>query len=194
MDGLPYKGLIFDMDGTLTVPTLDFSAMRREIGIASGDIAHAVLKMPEAEQRRAWSIIEAHERRAVENLKLQDGCAAVLGRSRERGLKVGILTRNARYSVDQLCLRFGLSFDAVVTREFEQIKPHPAPVLHILKQWGMRPAEALVIGDYIHDVEAGRAAGTRTCFYHNAGFPDWGAEADFKVSSMGELEALVLPL
>ena len=192
MERSVFKGLIFDMDGTLTVPTLDFAAMREEIGIPDGDLAHAILEMPEPERSRAWGIIERHERQALDRLKLQDGCAEFLAECRRRSIRLGLLTRNAPSIVEELCRRFGLTFDAVLTRDFPFIKPHPEPILHILRQWGLPPHEVLMVGDYVHDITCGREAGTRTCFFHNPGSQDWGRDADFTVNSLKELAQIVL--
>ena len=187
-----FKGLIFDMDGTLTRPLLDFDAMRREIGVGEGDLAHQILAMPAERQAAAWAVIERHEAEALERTELQDGAEALLHRVREAGLRLGLLTRNARRSVDHLCAQYGLVFDSVVTREFPHLKPHPAPVLHILAAWDMAPRDALMIGDYLHDVECGNAAGTATCFFQNPERPFYGEDADFTVHSMAELGRLLI--
>jgi HAD superfamily hydrolase (TIGR01509 family) len=186
-----FRGLIFDMDGTLTVPTLDFKAIRLEIGISGGDLATQILQWPQERQRAAWAIIERHEREALTRLQLQKGCAALLRKCRRHAVKLGLVTRNAPFSVRELCRRFRLRFDAVLTREFQFMKPHPGPVLHILAQWDLPPKAVLVVGDYIHDLECGRSAGTPTCFYRNPGFPDWSESADFTVASMSGLDRLV---
>jgi pyrophosphatase PpaX len=41
-------------------------------------------------------------------------------------------------------------------------KPHPEPVLTALERLGYEPAEALFVGDSVHDMEAGNAAGVST--------------------------------
>lgn len=55
-------------------------------------------------------------------------------------------------------------FEAVVTAsDVEEYKPSPAPVLQALREAGGRSAErALFVGDSVHDLRSGRAAGTRT--------------------------------
>lgn len=50
------------MDGTLTVPVLNFNQMRTSIGLPVGtDILTAVLNMPLRERERAMKIIEEFE-------------------------------------------------------------------------------------------------------------------------------------
>lgn len=186
-----FRGLVFDMDGTLTRPSLDFDAMRRDLGIPHGDIVHAIASLPAAAQARAWAVIEQHEDLAIAAHRLQDGAEGLLAASRAAGLKLGLVTRNTQRSVDALCRKFGLAFDTVLTRAFEFMKPHPGPVLHVLDAWRLPGESVLVIGDYLHDVECGRAAGARTCFFRNPGTPDYGQDADYTVRSMRELEAIV---
>jgi HAD superfamily hydrolase (TIGR01549 family) len=186
-----FKALIFDMDGTLTRPTLDFHAIRAEIGIASGDLASEIAKLSPRGQKKAWAIVEAHEERAMAAQELQEGALDILSRCRTATIRVGLVTRNLRKSVDHLCRRYSLRFDAVITREFPFLKPHPAPILHMLEGWRMLPQDALTVGDYLHDIDSGRAAGTSTCFFQNPGQPFYGQNADFVVASMLELDRLV---
>lgn len=191
MPATRFQGIIFDMDGTITVPTLDFQAIRAEIGLADGELLAEIAKLPADAQARAWGIIERHEQEAMRRQRLQPGCAALLTDCRTAGLRLGLLTRNRRESVDHLCARFGLAFDAVLSREFPLLKPHPGPVLHILAKWDMAPRDALMVGDYIHDIESGHAAGTQTCFFRNPGYTDFSAAADHAVGSMAELRVLL---
>ena len=188
MKSQTYKAIIFDMDGTLTKPVLDFRIIRQEIGLPEGDIAHEITKLSPEDQTRAWLIIEEHERQAEEKQTLQDGTAELLTHCRAANIRLGLITRNIQRSVDILCQKFDLQFDSVITREFPHIKPHPAPILHMLEAWNIAPKDTLMVGDYIHDIECGRAAGTATCFFLNAGSRDYGSHADFTVSSMTELQ------
>lgn len=186
-----FVAVIFDMDGTLTRPAIDFADMRRELDIPRGDIVAEILKRSPAAQKQAWAIIEAHEERALRDQALQPGCLQMLARCRAAKLRMGLVTRNSSRSVAHFCKAHGVAFDGVVTREFPHIKPHPAPVLHLLGQWGIPPADALVVGDYVHDIESGRAAGTRTCFFQNKGLTFHGEHADYVAHSMAELEDVI---
>ena len=56
------KGVIFDMDGTLTIPVLNFNEMRARLGLPQGtDILAAVANMGAEERERAMEIIEECE-------------------------------------------------------------------------------------------------------------------------------------
>lgn len=188
-----FQALIFDMDGTLTEPTIDFGSIRRELGFEPGDLAAQILALPEDDRRRAWQVIERHEEHAMRAQKLQSGAAELLGECRRAGLRLGLLTRNARKSVDHLCGRYRLVFDIVITREFSFIKPHPAPLLRMIETWSLAPDQVLMIGDYRFDIDCGRAAGTRTCFFQNPGQTWYGQDADYTVHSMAELSGIVFP-
>ena len=56
------RGVVFDIDGTLTVPNLDFKVMYARCGVPpAADIIEAVAAMPSAEKAAAESVIEELE-------------------------------------------------------------------------------------------------------------------------------------
>ena len=187
-----FKGVIFDMDGTLTLPALDFSEMRRELGIPSGDLATAIAEWPETERQRAWACIERHEAEAREAMELQDGAVPLLRDLRRAGVRVGVLTRNTAETVAHLAETFDVAFDVVVDRAFHSMKPDPGPLLHILETWKIPAGEAVMIGDYADDVACARAAHVRSVFYQNPDMPFHGEGADAVVHSMHELRELLV--
>jgi len=83
----------------------------------------------------------------------------------QEGFKLAVVT-----SKRQDVVKMGLSlskleafFDAVVTiDDIEKPKPNAEPVLKGLRLLNARPAEALMIGDSVADIEAGKNAGTKT--------------------------------
>ena len=121
-----------------------------------------------------------------------------------------MLTRNGLSAVERALGRFSSlttdDFDVVVTRDDGDIAPKPAPdgVLHAAAAMGVSPMETLVVGDFLLDMQAGRAAGAVTAFLLNHGAPDDGeaaepdaADCDFVVGRLPELEGVVrlgLPL
>lgn len=186
------KGLIFDMDGTLTVPLIDFRQIRRELDAPDGeDLAELINSWPEPRRTHAWKLIEKYELYAIANNRLQTGVEHALERFAQAGLYLAIITRNTARSTDALLKKLTVKFDPVLTREFPHIKPAPEPVLHILDCWQIEARECLMIGDYIHDILAANAAGAMSCYFKNPDVRGWDEHADFTVSSYQELENLV---
>lgn len=187
-----YKGIIFDMDGTLTVPLLDFNRIQRELGIVEGDIAEVIESWPEPRRTQGWRLIEKYEHEASENNRLQPDALEVLAGFAARRIRMGIITRNTMESVDKLLkTKLTVAFDIILTREFPHMKPSPEPVRYILERWNLMPEECLMVGDYIHDIQAANAAGAFSCYYKNTHGGDYDREADFTVKSFKELQNLV---
>eukprot|EP00831_Metopus_contortus_P079890 TRINITY_DN8042_c0_g2_i1.p2 TRINITY_DN8042_c0_g2~~TRINITY_DN8042_c0_g2_i1.p2 ORF type:complete len:191 (-),score=42.64 TRINITY_DN8042_c0_g2_i1:849-1421(-) len=189
---MAFKGIIFDMDGTLTVPIIDFQKMRDDLGIPSGDIAKILNSWPEAEQRRGWKIIEEYECSLAEQNRLHPGVVEAFEKFEEQGIRIAILTRNSSRSVEIFLKKFGLKVDMYLSRDFEYIKPAPEPVLHIIEKWGFKPEECIIVGDYIHDIDCGKAAGIYTCFFRNDGHESFEEHAHFCAGTYQELERIVL--
>lgn len=83
----------------------------------------------------------------------------------DRGIRWGVVTNKPAWLTDSLMDRIGYAARAacVVSGDTTPYsKPHPAPVLHGCGTMGVRPADALYVGDAERDVQAGRAAGLRT--------------------------------
>jgi len=186
------KGLIFDMDGTLTVPLLDFKKIRQDLNISDGgDLAEIINSWPQPRRKQAWKVIEKYEIYAIENNSLQIGVENALKRFAEANILLAIITRNTARSTEALLTKLPVKFDPVLTREFPHIKPAPEPVLHILDAWKIEAQECIMIGDYIHDIQAANAAGAFSCYFKNPNVKHWDEHADFTVSSYQELENLV---
>ena len=65
------KGVIFDMDGTLTLPVLDFKGMLESLGLAPGtDILPTVQKYSPEERAKAMAIIEEYEKDGLRKLQV----------------------------------------------------------------------------------------------------------------------------
>lgn len=189
------KAVIFDMDGTITKPVLDFEQIRLELDLPTlEDISAQLSQMSEERQAKAWGIIHKHEQNAMILQELQPGFLEVLELCRTHNLKVGLLTLNVRKSVELLCEKFDLTFDGIITREFEFIKPSPEPLLHLLNQWELEPEESFMIGDYVHDLECANRAGATSCFLFNPDTEDFSDQANYTVKSMEDLHDLLTHL
>src|SRR4051812_30711015 len=74
------RAILFDMDGTLTRPYLDFPRMKQEMGIPlERPILEALAEMEPVERRRAESILYRHEEIAAAGSALNEGCDELMG-------------------------------------------------------------------------------------------------------------------
>ena len=188
------SAVIFDLDGTLTKPNLDFDEIRAEIGV-EGPILEAMEAMAPPARQRAAEILAGHEQRAAQTAELHDGVVVVLETLRRRGHPIAILTRNARSTVDFLLGKFHIVVDAVRSREDGAIKPSAEPVLAICRELHAEVARSWVVGDYLFDLQSGRAAGTRTVLMiGESSRPDFADQADHVIQSLTELLPIIDPV
>jgi HAD superfamily hydrolase (TIGR01509 family) len=189
------RGLIFDLDNTLVDSQLDFDAMRREMDLPAGlAILEAIDRLPRPQSDRCREILHRHELAGAERATLLPGVAELLVEVSRRGLKQAIATRNSKPIAEATLRRLGLEIELVLTRDCGPIKPDPWPVLHACRQWGTRPAEVAVIGDYRFDIECGRAAGARTVLLTHEEKPHEHPnqeQADLVLSSLADYPRLL---
>ncbi len=189
----PVRGVIFDMDGTLVDSSLDFDAIRAELDMPRVPLLEAMEKMSPAQRRRAETVLLRHEEEAAANCTLVPGARTLLAWLAEQRLRTSLLTRNSRRSVEMILARHGLSFDAVRTRDDGAVKPSPAPVLALCAQMAVAPGHSWVVGDYLFDIEAGRAAGcTTVLLVHGPHDPPFADQADLRVRSLDELRTRLI--
>lgn len=180
--------VIFDLDGTLTQPYLDFDAIRREIGIERGPILEAIAEMDAGVRRNAEVILLRHEWEAAKNATLYEGAVETVAACRAKGYGVAILTRNTRSVVDYILAENGFVFDAIRTREDGAIKPSAEPVLSICRELQADPSHSWMVGDYLFDILSGKAAGTRTILMIGEGpVPEYAPRANYVIRLLPEL-------
>lgn len=191
---MPIRAVIFDLDGTITQPYLDFDAIRREIGIGEdgGPVLEAMEKMPPQQRRRTEEILHYHEERALAASQLNEGAAEALAGLRDRGIHVGVLTRNRKCNALAIAEKHGLHFDAVVGREDGPVKPDAFGVRHLCDRFEVEPPETLLVGDYLYDMLCARAAGAVPVLIVNHGAPGTFAEhADFTIEKLSEILRII---
>jgi HAD superfamily hydrolase (TIGR01509 family) len=188
------KAVIFDLDGTITEPFLDFEAIRQEIGLTpeAGTLLEAMDKMTPQERRRAMDIVERHEHRAVEESTLNAGARPMLDKLRASGIKIGILTRNKRSNAIAIARKHDLEFDAIFDREDGPVKPDAFGIFKLCKIFDAAPAESLVVGDYLYDVLAAKAAGAVAVLLKNhPKADDFVKHADFAIAKLEEIHQII---
>lgn len=181
------RAVAFDLDSTLTRPYLDFKKLRRQLDLPEGDILHWLDQLPPQEKRQAQAIIEAFEQNGVENVKWNDGAQETLQAMRALGLPLAIVTRNSRPSLLAVCDHLHIEVEVLVAREDAPPKPNPACLHFTAARLGTPIAHLLMVGDYRHDTEAGRAAGAMTILLTNGQTPTWPVDADLVIERLDEL-------
>ncbi|MEN3052726.1 MAG: HAD family hydrolase [Candidatus Methanosuratincola petrocarbonis] len=120
----------------------------------------------------------------------------VLDDLRMRGIVMGIVTTRSAKEAEYVLKRHSIDeyFKIVVSRDIvKRGKPHPDPILFALRRLGYNPDQAVMVGDMPTDIEAGKAAGTKTVALTVGIFNDALREsgADVVATSLQELPRLI---
>jgi HAD superfamily hydrolase (TIGR01509 family) len=184
------KAVIFDLDGTITRPYFDFDAIREEIGLGrnSGPILEAMEKMTPKQRLQAEKILDSHEQKALDESELNEDAKETLSQLRAAGIHIGILTRNKKDNAFAIAKKHDLTFDAVVGREDGPVKPDSFGVLHLCKQFSVKPKETLLVGDYLFDLLCAKAAGAFAVLLKNhKQANDFINNADFCIENISQV-------
>jgi HAD superfamily hydrolase (TIGR01509 family) len=194
LDWLARRYWIFDMDGTLTVAVHDFDAIREELGLPEGrPILEELEALPAAESAPLYRQLDEIELELARSARAEAGARELLEALRESGRPLGILTRNSLPNALETLRACDLErfFDpaCVLGRDEAAPKPDPDGIRRLLRKWSARPEEGLMIGDFLFDLMAGRAAGLGTVYFDRTGAFPFAAHADVQVRGLDELRA-----
>ena len=179
------RALLFDLDGTLLDTAPDMiaaaNALRADAGLDALPLAslrpfvskggRAILRaaFPHLDEAARETLLQPFLDRYRADIAVATqpfgGMLDLLTLCRAQGIQLGIVTNKPGWLTDAVldALDLRREFGAVVSGDtLAEKKPHPAPVLHALKQLAVPPADAWMFGDDLRDIESGRAAGTRT--------------------------------
>ncbi len=173
--------MIFDFDNTLIDSKINFIELRGALidlwasAAPLPDTRDALLRLPIRDivdqavaasrglTEAAWAVIEAYETSGLDGAPAMPDALAVLESLAARGIRLALLTNNARPATLRLLESLGLArlFDLTITRsDASALKPDPAGVHLILDRLGPTGAVYLV-GDSWIDGLAAEAAGVR---------------------------------
>jgi hydrogenase expression/formation protein HypE len=205
-------GVLFDFDGTLTEPgSIDFAAVRKALGCPLDRyLIEFIAGLPSGARRdEAQALLARYEEEGAARSRPAPGAEDLIVALKADGLPVGLLTRNALAAVERALANFEritiADFDIVLTRD-DPVAPKPAPdaVLVAAGHMGIDAGNLLMVGDFILDVQAGRAAGAVTAYIEPARRPTPAPTAadyfdsrpgpgdcDFFIAGLGELLELV---
>ena len=171
------KGVLFDFDGTLTMPdALDFPAIKREMGCPLDfPIIEYLETLPPERKGPLLEILKTKEEQAAQESLPNTGAEACLDYLKQKGLLIGIITRNSLQSVQKAFEKFKIidarAFVTIITRDDCPPKPRPDGVHQAAQRMGIFPQELLVVGDFRFDIIAGHEAGARTVLLTNGKKP-----------------------
>ncbi|MBU4563413.1 MAG: HAD hydrolase-like protein [Desulfarculus sp.] len=168
------QGIIFDFDGTLAELNLDFGLMAQRVeelarveGFSgpwpAGYLLEVVKlvsdRMGDGFAGRAELVIEAVELEAAGRGRLFPFTRPLLAQGRERGLSLGVVSRNCGAAIRHL-LPEADALNAFLPRErAPRPKPHPDQLWDACRQMGLEPGQAAMVGDHPTDMQAAVAAG-----------------------------------
>lgn len=185
-----HRFLLFDLDGTLvdtvglildsyehTLAGHGLPPVPREHWLANvGRPLRDVLRPFAADEAGLEALVASY--RAYNDLhhdrvvRAFPGVGESLTRLRAGGARLAVVTAKSRERAQRGLEVSGLGglFEVVIgCDEVKRHKPHPEPVEAALALLGGTAAEAVMVGDSVHDLASGRAAGART------GAVAWGA-------------------
>ena len=208
--------VIFDLDGTLVDsipdltdavneflrasgrPDLAMDDVRRLVGKGARNLVERALgNGTEEEVEKALAIFLAYnEAHIADKTIMYPGVAETLHELRRQGLRMAVVTNKTEFLSRKLLSVIGIDryFDLILGADSLPFrKPSPEPVLKALADLHIAPSGAIMVGDSINDIAAGRAAGLATvgCTF---GYGDDVelSQAEYLIDAMGQL--LQLPL
>jgi len=168
--------VLFDFDGTLvdSYPLIEWAFDRVcsafNLAPEARELFASARGLPLPEQMRrvspelwerlteTYREVDAKQRR---HARVFPGIFPVLRTAQQRGLKLGVVSSKRRLLVHHELRATGLKgyFPVVVALEdAKAAKPDPAPLRKALALMGVKPSQALYVGDTLVDMEAGGRA------------------------------------
>jgi 2-phosphoglycolate phosphatase len=217
----PFKGVFFDLDGTLADTAPDLVAAANQLLIARNlpPKRYEVLRPCASAGARgliggAFGINVDHpdfialrdeffanyEKALLVHSVLFEGVDHLLNQLDSASLPWGIITNKSERFTNPLTDLMGLRQRAISTVSGDTTpysKPHPEPILHAARMANIDPSRSIYVGDDIRDIVAGKAAGMKTiaAAYGYCGCEEppetWGA--DYLVYHPTELLEIIFP-
>lgn len=153
------------------------------------------LPIPLTEDEFALAERDATERHLETKLALMPGLVPLLDDLRERGVRMVICSSSRRDYILPILDRFGIRdyFEAVIgIDDVARGKPHPDLVLKALEVAGVGAAQAIMLEDSAHGVEAAHRAGVYVIAVPTPGIDPAGFQrADALVDDLATAHSLI---
>jgi len=203
--------VLFDLDGTL-VDSLDDltdavnhmlagfgrhrlepAQVRQLVGKGARNLVQRALATdsPGEIDRGLTAFTEFNALHIADKSRLYPGTRDLLQQLAADGIRMAVIS-NKQEALSRLILKtleVDAFFDIIAGGDtFAEMKPSPLPLARVVDEFGCSPAEAVMVGDSINDIQAGNRAGISTigCRWGYGGSEELHG-ADFQAASLAEI-------
>ena len=188
---------IFDLDGTLTLPQHDFKAIKAELEIPpDADILLHLSQLSKQDALIKQKKLDEIEIGLASTAKPSVGAAELVRGLAEQGVHMGVLTRNSKTNAHVALEAIGLSqyFETLHVFGRDEVAPKPSPkgIYKLLHHWEADMGQALMVGDYLYDLQCARAAGVAAVHMDTTERFPWPEYTDLAVRDLSDLHQLLI--
>lgn len=191
------KAVLFDLDGVLVDSIGAWQMAYNEIlpiygakpiskdgfsKIFGNTIEKNVKKIANIPKKEAYNLVIKFFTRNISHVKMFPEAEKILKRLSEKRIPIALISNSPRKIVMPVLNQFGLKqyFNAVITIEdVRKGKPAPDMVLKACRLLKVKPKYAIVVGDTVNDMTAGKKAGCITVGY--------GIKGDYETSKLDSI-------
>ena len=114
-------------------------------------------------QGAVYGTLSSYEAEGILHCTKMPGCLEALDWVKERGIPMGVCTRNSQTAAEETLRKEGLAqyFEAIIgctTRH--RMKPHPDQLIECYRMLKVEPRRGIIVGDSHTDVVMGKAVGS----------------------------------
>lgn len=184
------KAILFDLDGTLVDTNnliiqsfkhtfkkeLNLDVDEAEIVMYFGEpLKYTLAKYGEENLDKLMNTYRSYNETMHDELACAvESADNALKALKASGIKVGVVTSKRRNMAERSLKLFNIldQMDIIVTPEdTEKHKPEGEPVLKACEILGIKPSEAIMVGDSYFDILCGKNAGAKTCLVKYTALP-----------------------
>ena len=207
--------VLFDLDGTLVDSLEDLTdavnhmlagfdktalspaSVRLLVGRGARNLVQRALDTlsPDHIERGLELFVGFNSAHIADKSRLYPGVRELLDILASHGIRMAIIS-NKQEALSRLILET-LGIEGYFTTicggdSFPEMKPSPLPLLRLMERFGVPPADAVMVGDSINDIQAGRGAGIATigCTW-GYGELEGLREADHLAASCNEVAEII---
>jgi 2-phosphoglycolate phosphatase len=210
---IPYKALLYDLDGTLVnsqedlIQTVRQTLLHFNLQLPSNEAIisyiggglEKLLRSSLGDQQQLYdkayeffsTYYKAH---LLDQTQLYPFIKEILHTCHIRGFSQAVVTNKRVFYTEAILegLQIASYFATVTGGDTLNVhKPSPELILHTLEILNIRPDQALMIGDNDTDIEAAYHAGVKSCYF-KGGIGSLGSiQPDFQVETLNELKPLL---